>query len=270
MIHVIYGDQVEEMVFSLLEKSGVLDRVRSSDVVLLKPNLVFSRRDWVGVDTDPRVVEAMIKALKENGVHDIVVGDGSGMGQSATKAFEYCGYTKMAQRYGIRLVDLEKDRFVEVPVTMDGPFKTLMISKSVHDCDFFVNMPLIKTHYQTMITCAMKNLKGTMPRDMKTRFHSVNLHRAIAQLNSALKPDLILVDGLRGDMRNETGHNTIDLDRIFLATNPVEMDSVVADILGYGPRDVPYIAYAADAGLGCCTWKRSPSRPSTTLPGWSG
>ena len=252
MIHVIYGDQVEEMVFSLLAQSGALDRVQPSDVVVLKPNLVFSRKDWVGVDTDPRVVEAMVKALKEKGVRDIIVGDGSGMGQSATKAFEYCGYTQMAKRYGFRLVDLEKDRFVEVPVTMDGPFKTLWISRTVHECDVFVNVPLIKTHYQTVITCAMKNLKGTMPREMKTKFHSVSLHRAIAQLNSALKPDLILVDGLRGDMRNETGHNTIALDRIFLAANPVEMDSVVADILGYRPRDVPYIAYAADAGLGSC------------------
>ena len=252
MIHVIYGDQAEDMVFRLLEKSGALDRIQRNDVVLLKPNLVFSCEDWVGIDTDPRVVEAMIKALKEKGVHDIIVGDGSGMGQSATKAFEYCGYKKMAKQYGIRLKDLEKDRFVEVPVKMDGPFNTLMISKTVHDCDFFVNIPLIKTHYQSMITCSMKNLKGTMPRAMKTKFHSVNLHRAIAQLNSVLKPDLILVDGLRGDMRTGTGHNIINLDRIFLATNPVEMDSVVADILGYRPRDVPYIAYAADAGLGCC------------------
>lgn len=252
MIHAIYGNQVEEMVFSLLEKSGALDRVKGNDTVLLKPNLVFSRKDWEGVDTDPRVVEAMIKALKDKGADDIIVSDGSGMGQSATKAFEYCGYTKMAKRYGIRLVDLEKDRFVEVPVKMDGPFRKLFIAKTVHDCDFFVNIPLIKTHYQTVITCSMKNLKGTMPREMKTKFHSVNLHRAIAQLNSVLKPDLILVDGLRGDMRNETGHNIIDLERIFLGTNPVEMDSVAADILGYHPRDVPYIAYAADAGLGIC------------------
>jgi uncharacterized protein (DUF362 family) len=206
----------------------------------------------VGVDTDPRVVEAMIKALKQKGVHNIIVGDGSGMGQSATKAFEYCGYTKMAKRYDIRLVDLEKDRFVEVPVKMDGPFQRLMIAKTVHDCDFFVNIPIIKIHYQTMITCSMKNLKGTMPRAMKTNFHSVDLHRAIAQLNSALKPDLILVDGLRGDMRNETGHNIIDLERIFLGNNPVEMDSVAADILGYRPRDIPHIVYAADAGLGSC------------------
>jgi uncharacterized protein (DUF362 family) len=252
MIHVIYGTDVDKMVFSLLEASGALDRVGQNDVVLLKPNLVFSRSDWIGVDTDPRVVEAMIKALKEKGVHNIIVGDGSGMGQSATRAFEYCGYTEMAERYGIRLVDLEKDRFVEVPVNMDGPFRKLLIAKTVHEADFFVNIPLIKTHYQTVITCAMKNLKGTMPRAMKTKFHSVDLHRAIAQLNSALKPDLILVDGLRGDMRNEAGHNIIDLERIFLADNPVEMDSVAADILGYRPRDVPYIVHAAGAGLGGC------------------
>jgi uncharacterized protein (DUF362 family) len=252
MIHVMYGNQVEKMVFSLLEASGALDRVKQDDVVLLKPNLVFSREDWLGVDTDPRVVEAMIKALKERGVHNIVVGDGSGMGQSATRAFEYCGYNEMARRYDIRLVDLEKDRFVEVPVNMDGPFRKLMIAKTVHEADFFVNIPLIKIHYQTVITCAMKNLKGTMPRAMKTKFHSVDLHRAIAQLNSALAPDLILVDGLRGDMRNESGHNTIDLERIFLADNPVEMDAVAADVLGYRPDDVPHIVHGATAGLGSC------------------
>ena len=252
MIYAVYGNQVEEMVLGLLEKSGALDHVKGQDVVFLKPNLVFSRPDWVGVLTDPRLVETMIKALKDKGIHHIIVGDGSGMGQSATKAFEYCGYTEMARRYDIHLVDLERDRFVEIPVKMDGPFRDLMIAKTVYESDFFVNIPIIKTHYQTMITCSMKNLKGTMPRAMKTKFHSVDLHKAIAQLNSVLKPDLILVDGLLGDMRNEAGHNTIALERIFLGDNPIEIDSVAADILGYRPRDIPHIAYAADAGLGCC------------------
>lgn len=236
----------------LLTESGALDRVKRGDVVVLKPNLVFSRPDWVGVLTNPGLVEAMIKALKEKGIHEILVGDGSGMGQSATKAFAYCGYTEMAKRYGIGLVDLEKDRFVELPVKMDGPFQKLMIAKTVYECDFFVNIPIIKTHYQTLITCSMKNLKGVMPRAMKTKFHSVDLHRAIAQLNSVLKPDLILVDGLLGDMRDDTGHNTVALERIFLGDNPVEIDSVVADILGYRPRDIPHIAHAAAAGLGSC------------------
>jgi len=45
----------------------------------------------IGVDTDPRVIEALVKVLKDGGVHRITIGDGSGMGNSATKAFEYCG-----------------------------------------------------------------------------------------------------------------------------------------------------------------------------------
>ena len=42
------------------------------------------------------------------------------------------------------------------------------------------------------------------------------------------------------------------MDRIILGTNPVEIDSVVADTLGYKPRDIRHIAYSAGGGLGTC------------------
>ena len=77
-VTVIYGNEPFAMLPQLLEKTRALDRVRSDDTVMIKPNLVVSRKDWVGVNTDPRVVEALIKALKERGVRRISVGDGSG------------------------------------------------------------------------------------------------------------------------------------------------------------------------------------------------
>jgi hypothetical protein len=101
---------------------------------------------------------------------------------------------------------------------------------------------------------------------MKSAFHSVNLHKAIAQLNSVLMPHLIIVDGLQGDLHSESGHDPVVMDRIVLGTNPVEVDSVVADTLGYEPRDIRHIAYAADGGLGTCDLKKikihSLNRPS--------
>jgi hypothetical protein len=101
---------------------------------------------------------------------------------------------------------------------------------------------------------------------MKTAFHGVNLHKAIAQLNSVLVPHLIVVDGLQGDLYSESGHDPVAMDRIILGTNPVEVDSVAADTLGYPPRDIRHIAYSADAGLGTCDLKeisiRSLNRPS--------
>lgn len=178
------------------------------------------------------------------------------MGYSATKAFEYCGYKDMASRYGLRLVDLEKDEFVKKPVRAEGPFKSLEIARAVLECDFLINVPLMKAHNETLITCSLKNLKGTLPRSMKSAFHGVNLHQAIAQLNSVLIPHLIIVDGLQGDLHSESGHDPVVMDRIILGTNPVEVDSVVADTLGYKPRDIRHIAYSADAGLGACDLKK--------------
>ena len=160
----------------------------------------------------------------------------------------------------------KKGEFIKKPVSIDGPFKTLEIARTVVECDYLINVPVLKAHNETLVTCSLKNLKGTMPRSMKTGFHSVNLHKAIAQLNSILVPHLILVDGLQGDLHSEIGHDPVVMDRIILGTNPVEVDSVAADMLGYAPRNIRHIAYSADAGLGSCDLKeitiRSLNRPS--------
>jgi hypothetical protein len=46
------------------------------------------------------------------------------------------------------------------------------------------------------------------------------------------------------------------MERILLGTNPVEVDSVVADMLGYAPRVIRHILYAAEGGLGICDLER--------------
>ena len=177
---IIYGNQVEKMVRQLIEKADAIDQLRPDDTVMIKPNLVVSRQNWIGIDTDPRVIEAVVKTLKDRGVRRITLRNGSGMGYSATKAFEYCGYRDLATRYGLRLVDLERDEFIKKPVAIEVPFKNLEIARTVVECDFFISVPVMKAHHETLITCSLKNLKGTMPRSMKTAFHGVNLHRAIA------------------------------------------------------------------------------------------
>ena len=149
---IIYGSQVEKMVRQLMQETGALDRLRPDDLVMIKPNLVASRENWLGVDTDPRVIEALVKILKDSGVHRITIGDGSGMGNSATKAFEYCGYRDLARHYGLSLVDLEKDEFIKKPVSIAGPFKTLEIARTVLECDYLINVPVLKAHNETLVT----------------------------------------------------------------------------------------------------------------------
>jgi len=255
-VTVTHGHQIDRMIAQITSGNDVLNAIRSQDSVLVKPNLVVSRREWTGVNTDPRVVEAIARVLKARGISRIIVGDGAGMGYNASRALKICGYHDMAKRYDLELVDLEKDHFVKVPVRTEGPFNSLEIAQTVIDCDFLINVPVMKAHGQTLITCSLKNLKGVMPRAMKTKFHGVDLDKAIAQLASVVTPDLIIVDGIRGDLFSETGHHPVLMERILLGTNPVEVDSVVADMLGYSPRAIRHIAYSADAGLGTCDLKQ--------------
>lgn len=267
IVTVIYGNDIQTMVPKLISETAALDSLRPQDMVVIKPNLVVSRRDWKGVNTDPRVVEALVNVLKQQGVSHITIADGSGMGHNATKAFSVCGYKDMAERYGLKLVDLERDRFVRKSVRLDGPFQSLEIARTVLECDVLINVPVMKAHASTLLTCSLKNLKGVMPRATKTAFHGRDLSRAIAQLNSILSPDLILVDGIQGDISSETGRTPVTMERILLGTNSVEVDSVVADMLGYAPRTIRHIAYSADAGLGTCELEeitlRALNRPTT-------
>ncbi len=119
---------------------------------------------------------------------------------------------------------------VKMPVRLKGPFKDLEIAQTVIECDYLINVPVMKAHGQTLITCSLKNLKGVMPRAMKTGFHGVDLDQAIAQLAGVVIPDLIIVDGIQGDLFSETGHHPVRMERILSGTNPVEVDSVAADV----------------------------------------
>jgi uncharacterized protein (DUF362 family) len=247
MIYLHYGTDPKESVEALIAAAGLpLEGLSSYSKVVIKPNIVLSKKNWLGADTRPNVVEAVICFLKDLGVRNITVADGSGVGNSATEAFDLLGYTDMAKKYGVKLLDIEKDRFVSKPTKISGPFKTLEISRTVADCDFLINIPVLKAHCQTRITCALKNMKGTMPKGMKPKFHSVDLHRSIAQLNTVVTADLILVDGAFGDLSSELGGNPVEMGIMALGTDPLEIDVFAAGSLGFTPKEIGYIRHFAE------------------------
>jgi hypothetical protein len=113
-----------------------------------------------------------------------------------------------------------------------------------------INLPVMKGHCQTLLTCALKNNKGLITDREKRRFHSLALHKPIAHLNTAVRNDFILVDGLCGDPDFEEGGNPFPAGRIFAARDPVLCDAWAAVQMGYTPADIPYIGLAERFGLG--------------------
>jgi len=77
---IIKGSNPTEITVKALETiKSDLESVLSSDKpILVKPNYITAQHPSTGVTTDSRVVEGVIKFLKEHGKNDIIVGEGSG------------------------------------------------------------------------------------------------------------------------------------------------------------------------------------------------
>lgn len=117
-------------------------------------------------------------------------------------------------------------------------------------CDYIINMPVLKGHCQTLITCALKNCKGMIPNTEKRKFHTMGLHKPIAHLSTVIKSDFILVDNICGDLNFEEGGNPVVMNRILGFKDPVLCDAYVCDCIGYPIEEVPYIGLAESLGVG--------------------
>jgi len=245
-IHVIYGNNPCKMVYDVLVKAQIAKELNPDMHIGIKPNLVVAKPAATGATTSPLAVEGVIKYLQDNGMKKITIMEGSWVGDNTKQAFRACGYEDLARKYNIPLVDLKDDSIVVKKVEN----LELKICKQALAVDFLINMPVLKAHCQTLLTCALKNMKGCIPDSEKRRFHSLGLHKPIGYLNKAITPELIIVDGMCGDLTFEEGGNPVQMDRIILGKDPVLMDTYAASLLGYAKEEIEYIGIAESVGVG--------------------
>jgi uncharacterized protein (DUF362 family) len=245
-IFVSYGADGCQSARRLLEASGVAAMFKAGMKVGLKPNLVVAKPASSGATTSPRVAEGTIEFLMDCGVTDITIMEGAWAGESTVHAWQTCGYRELEKKYGVRLQDLKKDKTRSVSTAGFN----LEVCASPLEVDRLVNMPVLKGHCQTVMTCALKNLKGCIPDGEKRRFHSLGLHRPIALLNTVIRPHLILVDALCGDITFEEGGNPVEMNRLILGTDPVKIDAYGASLLGISLSEVEHLLLAERLGVG--------------------
>ena len=165
--------------------------------VLIKPNLTSEERLWEkGILTGPVFTQALVEEVQKAGPAEVIIAEGTAVGLNTKKAFAANGYPEVARATGARLLDLYDGEYEEVKTAPQGISKTVRVSREVLRADFFINAPVLKTHFASTLTAAMKNLKGTTTYDEKKRFHYLNLNKAVTELNQVLKPNLIVIDGM--------------------------------------------------------------------------
>lgn len=252
-IYKIYGKNYKEMTKILLEASDLIERIPSGARVGIKPNLVSPTPAEYGATTHPEVVAGIIEYLQEHGHDNMIMLESSWIGDKTSEAYEYCGYRDLTERYGVEFLDMQKDSSHVVDCydpKIDKNSMKLRICDAVDSIDFLINVPVMKGHGQTKITCALKNMKGLIPNTEKRHFHTMGLHKPIAFLSTKIHQDFIVVDHICGDLELEDGGNPIETNCIMTGLDPVLMDAYVCHLLGYEVNEVPYVEMAHSLGCG--------------------
>ena len=245
-IRVIYGDNSKQMVKELLEIIKPEEEIDKNALIGIKPNLVVAKPSGSGATTSPEIVAGLIEYLKSKGRDKIVIMESSWVGEKTSESFKVCGYENLSKKYNVPLIDLQKDKYKAYEI--DG--LRIDICDYVTKVDYLINIPVLKGHCQTNMTCALKNMKGCIPNSEKRRFHTMGLHKPIAYLNKLIKQNLIIVDGMNGDLNFEEGGNPVQMNRIIAGKDPVLIDTYAAHLIGFSAEEVPYITIAEAIGVG--------------------
>lgn len=245
-LYILYGNEPHKMAKEILAEIKIEEEIGRDELIGIKPNLVLARSSDSGATTDPELVSGVIEYLQEKGFKNIIILEGSWIGDRTTRAYQVCGYDKLAEKYGVPLIDLQQDSAKNIKVKE----LEIKVCEKALAVDYLINMPVLKGHCQTGITCALKNLKGCIPDSEKRRFHTLGLHKPIAYLNKALQQDLIIVDGILGDLDFEEGGNPVQMNRVIAGKDPVLVDSYAAEIMGHNIDDIPYIRFAQELKIG--------------------
>jgi uncharacterized protein (DUF362 family) len=227
--------------------------------VLLKPNAGRIATADSGITTHPQVVAAAIDAFLEAEA-SVAVGESPITGVKTMEAFEATGIASVARERNCPLIDMEARQPIHVIIEDGVALQSLKVCPEVLEYDVVVSMPVMKTHMHTVVTLAVKNMKGCLWRNTKVDLHMLPpiedlndkpLNIAIADTASVLRPHLSIIDGTTGmEGLGPSAGQAKKLDLVLAGIDPLAVDAVACSLMGLNAEDVPHLRICAERGYG--------------------
>ena len=178
----------------------------------------------------------------------IAIGEGCGSGRTED-VFRALGYTELARRYDIRLIDFNQE-----PVdTLRRPdalqLKEFHIPIVARDA-FIISLPVLKDHGFTVTTISMKNMFGLAPGSHyrgnwnKSKLHSPSTHRSVFDVCLYRPPDVCVVDASLALGGSHLSGRPKKLGAILAGFDPVAVDAMGSRLLGHDPGHIEYLMLA--------------------------
>jgi len=221
--------------------------------VLIKPNILGPFEVERHITTHPAVVAAVLAEVRRRGAATVMVGDNPGMRG-------YGANTECAQRSGI--LAATDGAYVNLSegarrIPIDSRFvENVLVSPQVLDVDVLITVPKMKTHLVTIITAAIKNSFGHLVGGQKSELHRRAIGprkfgEMVVDVYQIRPPDFVVVDAIVAmEGKGPSSDELYDAGLVIAGTNGVEVDTVVATLMGAPPEQIPLLSLAGQRGLG--------------------
>ncbi|MBT6500212.1 MAG: DUF362 domain-containing protein [Deltaproteobacteria bacterium] len=255
-LSVVNGSNFFQNTFKAVQQLGGMESfVSKGSKVGLLLNSPFKN---YGAHVKPEISLAVVKMCYEAGAKEIyLLKEGySGYWQRSKLATEYADEIKSLKPGWENFID----HMISDAVTLGEP----SITRTLLDCDVFINVSILKQHEGIGYTCSLKNMMGTSSTRTNMSMHFGGklglsffpdvgyLSQCIVDLNTIRRPDLCIVDTTEFiTEKGPYGPGKLAKPHLVVAgTDRVAVDAYCVSALGLDRNQLPIIKMAAQRGLG--------------------
>jgi len=249
-------EKIKQIIYEIFSSQKFLNRLNNLGSVLLKPNLLGPYLPEKGVTTHPEFIAALIEILKDYKIK-ISLMDNPGGTVSYKKVLHDTGMEDLSKKYDIEILHSAISGIRKFKKSTSDDFIEnieYIISKPFVECEAIINLPKMKTHTLTLFTGAIKNCYGVVPGLAKSNYHRIapnptEFAKIVVDIYKIVKDKIVfnLMDGIVGmDGDGPSSGDAKNFGVILGSTDAVALDFCASRIMGYNPKKIPTIKFAAN------------------------
>ena len=234
------------------ELGGMGTFVKKGQKVLIKPNIGWDSIPDLAANTNPLLVKRIIEQCFKAGAKDVYVLDHSI--DNWINTYKNSGIEKAARSSGAKVVPANSEKYYqEINIPAGVKLKKTKVHELLLEADVLINVPVLKDHSSTRMTCALKNAMGLVWN--RGYWHANDLHQCIADF--ALfekKPALNVIDCYnvlaKHGPQGVSKEDVVQMKSQIITTDWVAGDAAAARMLGVEPEKIDYLLIAYKMGIG--------------------
>ncbi len=255
----VKGDLRSTISDSIAALGGIGSFVHSGDSVLLKPN--FNSADPFPASTDISFLRDVVQIVLEQDPQSIVIGESSALNDNTSKIMDKLGVRQIEELSPkVRVTDLNTKEWTQKSNPQAQYLKKVQMPQILDRVDKLILLPCLKTHNLAQFSGSLKLSVAYMRRRERIALHIRRLQLKIAELNTYIQPDLIIMDARKcfinggpysGDVREpnlimcSTDRVAIDLEGVRLIQSYPGNSLSEVD-----PLEMPQIKLSMSLGIG--------------------